>query len=130
MELISYGAVSSDFKVMAQLSKLLDKIRNGEIEKRRLDCYQFTENVSVAVSGAVRSKFDNCSLKIPTSLEVFVPSKNYPSHVDDGGISYFIGLEEGVFTISNVSYPIVPFVLYSFEDSKLHNTTFGAIMLK
>lgn len=51
-------------------------------------------------------------------------------HVDDGGISYFIPLEEGVFQIGGVNYPIVPFVLYSFEDSMLHNSNFVSIMLK
>jgi len=51
-------------------------------------------------------------------------------HVDYGGISYFIPLEEGIFQIGGVNYPIVPFVLYAFEDSMLHNSNFASIMLK
>jgi hypothetical protein len=127
MELISYGAISSDFKTMAQLSKLLTNIKNVNVEQSRLDCYPV---VNVHIGVAIEEKFDMCGLPRPEQKEVFLPSKNYPAHTDEGGISYFIGLEEGVFTISGVSYNITPFVLYSFEDSKLHNTNFGAIMLK
>lgn len=130
MDLISYGSVSKDFKIIAQLSKLLTKIKNGEIPQDRLDCYSVDKNISTNLKGEIYNKFKSSNLDIPTSSEVFLPSMNYPSHVDEGGTSYFIPLEEGRFLIENVSYLIVPFVLYAFEDSKLHNTNFGAIMLK
>lgn len=127
MELISYGAVSSDFKIMAQMTSLLNKIKQGEIKKTRLDCYAVT---SLNITEHINKKFEKINFPHPTNIEVFLPSKNYPSHTDEGGTSYFIALEEGIFSISGVNYPIVPFVLYAFEDSKLHNTNFGAIMLK
>lgn len=127
MDLISYGSVSKDFKIIAQLSKLLTKIKNGEIRETRLDCYPLTSN-SIAVD--ITKKFETEKIPVFNSVEVFLPSINYPSHVDEGGTSYFIPLEEGNFLIESVSYPIVPFVLYAFEDSKPHNTNFGAIMLK
>lgn len=127
MELISYGAVSSDFKVMAQMTSLLNKIKQGEIKETRLDCYAVS---SLNIIEHINKKFERIHFSHPTNIEVFLPSKNYPSHVDEGGVSYFIPLEEGIFSISGVNYPIVPFVLYAFSDSKLHNTNFGAIMLK
>jgi len=126
MDLISYGSVSKDFKIIARLSKLLMKIKNDEIAQIRLDCYPTGGNGLEEIN----AKFKDSGLGTPKSSEVFLPSINYPSHVDEGGISYFIPLEEGRFLIENVSYPIVPFVLYAFEDSKPHNTNFGAIMLK
>ena len=129
MELISYGSISNDFKIMAQLTKFLNKIKNGDIEQTRVDCYSLdTLNVSIIVK--IYHKFKDKGLPNPQDMEVFYPIENYPSHTDDGGTSYFIGLESGNFIIENVSYPIVPFVLYAFEDSKLHNTNFAAIMLK
>lgn len=129
MDLISYGSISKDFKVIAHLSKLLKKIKNNEIEQHRVDCYSI-DSLSEYVKNIVNEKFIENNLKIPQNIEVFYPSENYPSHIDEGGISYFIGLENGNFLIENILYPIVPFVLYSFDDSKLHNTDFGAIMLK
>lgn len=127
MEFISYGAVSSDFKVMAQMSKTLTLIKEGALPQTRVDCYELH---STNIKYAINKKFTDCNINLPEQCEIFLPSKNYPAHTDEGGISYFIALEEGVFSISGVNYPIVPFVLYSFEDSKLHNTDFGAIMLK
>jgi len=124
MDLVSYGGISSDFTIIAQLNKLLQK----ELKETRLDCYDV--NWSDRLRAEVVNKFVINGIDFPATYEIFKPSKNYPSHVDKGGISYFIPLEEGYFTIENVNYPIVPFVLYSFEDSKLHNTDFGAIMLK
>lgn len=126
MDLISYGSISKDFKVIARLSKLLVKIKNGEVSQIRLDCFP----TGGKETEEINNKFKECDLPSPKSSEVFLPSINYPSHVDEGGISYFIPLEEGKFLIENVSYPVVPFVLYAFEDSKPHNTNFGAIMLK
>jgi hypothetical protein len=129
MDLISYGSISDDFKVIAQMSNLLKKIKKSEIKPHRLDCYSLQSLCKFAQS-SIKNKFKENNLLIPENMEVFKPSENYPSHTDEGGTSYFIGLEKGNFLIGNVSYPIVPFVLYSFEDSKLHNTNFGAIMLK
>lgn len=127
MDLTSYGAVSTDFKIIALLSRLYEK--TSDIKPHRLDCYN-VDDYSDKLNDAIKLKFKESELKPYGSKEVFKPSKNYPSHKDEGGISYFIPLEEGWFTIENVNYPIVPFVLYGFEDSKLHNTDFGAIMLK
>lgn len=127
MDLISYGSVSKDFKVMAQLTNLLNSIKQGEVKQFRLDCYVIP---SKSVIKSITTKFEALDIPMFESIEVFYPSTNYPSHVDEGGTSYFIALENGNFLIENVSYPIVPFVLYAFEESKLHNTDFGAIMLK
>lgn len=127
MDLISYGSVSKDFKVMTQLKNLLTKIKQGEIKQFRLDCYPIP---SKSIIESITRKFEVLEIPMFENIEVFCPSTNYPSHVDEGGTSYFIALENGFFLIENVNYPIVPFVLYSFEDSKLHNTNFGAIMLK
>ena len=129
MELVSYGSVSRDFRVIAQMRKLLKRIQNQEIPEHRIDCYSVDSLESLS-KDSINIKFSQNSLKMPENIEVFCPSENYPSHTDSGGISYFIGLESGLFTIGGTSYPIVPFVLYSFEDSKSHNTDFGAIMLK
>ena len=127
IELISYGSIAKDFKVMAQLTKLLAKVKNGEVTQNRVDCYNIT---SQSILDSIIIKFKDVNLDLPISSEIFLPSTNYPSHIDEGGISYFIPLEEGKFLIGGVFYPIVPFVLYAFEDSKPHNTNFGAIMLK
>lgn len=127
MDLISYGSVSKDFKIMAQLTNLLSKIKQGEVKQFRLDCYAIS---SKSIIESITIKFEVSGIPMFDSVEVFCPSTNYPSHIDEGGTSYFIALEKGNFLIGNVSYPIVPFVLYAFEDSKLHNTDFGAIMLK
>jgi hypothetical protein len=129
MELISYGSISKDFKVMAQLTIILNKIKNNEIEQSRVDCYSLNQLPKSALV-EIDKKFNEKNLSIPKQIEIFYPSQNYPSHTDDGGTSYFIGLESGEFLIGDVNYPIVPFVLYAFEDSKLHNTNFAAIMLK
>jgi len=37
-ELISYGAISTDFKVIANFSRILTKLK--ELKQTRLDCYQ------------------------------------------------------------------------------------------
>ena len=124
-ELISYGAISTDFKVIANFSRILTKLK--ELKQTRLDCYQCPNPI---VNEAIAKKFEAKNLEESTIIEVFAPSKNYPMHVDYGGISYFIPLEEGIFQIGGVNYPIVPFVLYAFEDSMLHNSNFASIMLK
>ena len=129
MDLISYGSISKDFKVIAQMSKLLKRVKNKEIEQHRVDCYT-VDSLSTHAKNEITEKFRENNIDTPKNMEVFYPSENYPSHIDEGGISYFIALENGKFLIEDVSYPIVPFVLYSFEDSKPHNTDFGAIMLK
>jgi hypothetical protein len=122
--LLSYGHISTDFKVMAKLKKVMIKIKNGEIEQHRIDCYKFTD------TNLLEGKFKDLGINFPNNVEIFYPSDKYPSHIDEGGISYFIALENGEFYIDGVSYPIVPFVLYAFDDGKLHNTDFCAIMLK
>lgn len=126
MELISYGSISKNFSDIAKLSNFFKKIKNKDIKQTRLDCYE----LNLDLHPILNRKWNDCNMKLVFNIEIFYPSQNYPDHTDNGGISYFIPLEEGIFTISNVNYPIVPFVLYSFEDSKLHNTNFGAIMLK
>jgi hypothetical protein len=128
-ELVSYGSISKDFKIMASLTILLNKIKNKEIEQTRVDCYGLG-NIPMKVLDSINTKFENKNLNLPNQIEIFYPSQKYPSHTDDGGTSYFIALENGEFLIGDVSYPIVPFVLYSFDDSMEHNTNFAAIMLK
>jgi hypothetical protein len=122
--LISYGAISKDFKGIAQLKKQMFKVKNGEIEQHRVDCYKITD------TKIFETKFTDLGVEIPREIEIFYPSEKYPSHVDGGGISYFVALESGNFYIDGITYPIVPFVLYAFDDGKLHNTDFCAIMLK
>lgn len=129
MDLISYGSVTTDFKLIAQLNGLIKKANTGELKKTRLDCFRIEGVISHALNDAIEKKLAENKLEI-LEFELFKPTKNYPSHVDEGGTSYFIPLEEGTFVIGDVHYPIVPFVLYGFEDSMLHNTNFGAIMLK
>lgn len=124
VSLVSYGAITKDFKVMAGLTKRMNEIKNGKIEAHRLDCYP------IGTVPDINRKFESIGHPQPQNMEIFMPSANYPSHVDEGGMSYFIPLEEGIFTIDDVDYMITPFVLYAFEDGKLHNTLLCAIMLK
>lgn len=129
MDLISYGSVTTSFKLIAQLNGLIKKADTGEIKATRLDCFKLDLVFSHALDNAIGTKFSANGLKYDT-IELFKPTRNYPSHADEGGTSYFIPLEEGIFSIGDVNYPIVPYVLYAFEDSKLHNTNFASIMLK
>lgn len=122
--LISYGAISQDFKSIAKLKKEMFKVKGNDIQEHRVDCYETTN------SNIINSKFEKLGLKVPTNIEIFYPSDKYPAHVDEGGVSYFVGLESGNFFIDGINYPIVPFVLYAFDDAKLHNTDFCALMLK
>lgn len=124
MHLTSYGMVFTDFKHIAKYRKILEKIQNGELEQTRVDCYP------LEMSDEIRGKFSSSCLALPTEIEIFCPSDNYPSHVDEGDISYFIALESGTFTIGGVDYIITPFVLYRFFDGLLHNSDFCSIMLK
>lgn len=124
MILNSYGAITKDFKVIAKLKKYLEKINNKQLNQTRLDCYKVEERE------VIYDLFDKLSLPVPIAIEIFKPSDNYPVHIDGGGISYFIPLESGLFFIEGVNYPIVPFVLYSFNDGMLHNSNFSSIMIK
>ena len=125
ISLIVYGAVAEDFKTIAYLKNQMTKIKDGLIKKHRLDCYNLEK-----IPGEIVSKLKDCKINLTQDFEVFLPSEKYPPHCDEGGISYFIPLESGTFYIGGVNYPVVPFVLYAFEDSRLHNTDFCAIMLK
>lgn len=124
MILNSYGAITKDFKVIAKLKKYLEKINNKQLNQTRLDCYKIEERE------VIYDLFDKLSLPVPIAIEIFKPSDNYPVHIDGGGISYFIPLESGLFFIEGVNYPIVPFVLYSFNDGIAHNSNFCSIMIK
>jgi hypothetical protein len=125
VSLISYGAVTTNFAQIAVMKRLSEKIKSSELKSgNRLDCYP------TVFSDFYQEKFTDCDLDVPNSIEVFAPSDNYPPHIDDGGTSYFIPLEKGNFSIDGISYPIVPFVLYAFEDGKLHNSDFCSIMFK
>lgn len=125
ISLTSYGAVTDDFRTIAYLKNQMSKIKSGGIASHRVDCYHLEK-----IPGAIVGKLKEIGCTLTKELEVFLPSDNYPPHVDDGGQSYFIPLESGYFYIDGVNYPIVPFVLYGFDDGKLHNTDFCAIMLK
>lgn len=127
MGLISYGAVTKSFTYMAQMAKFLRKQKNGELVETRLDCYS---DIPRNLVNVIITKFEKEKLPAPDEMELFVPTMIYPNHVDGGGMSYFIALEEGIFTIGGVNYIITPFVLYAFEDSKEHNSNFGSIMIK
>lgn len=127
MVLTIYGSVSKKFKILAQLTKLLATIKSGAIIQTRLDCYNITNNL---IFETINKKFIECNLQSFKQIEVFLPSQKYPSHIDEGGLSYFIPLESGNFLIDGVNYPVIPFVLYSFNDGELHNSDFGSIMLK
>lgn len=125
--LISYGAISKDFKTIAQMKRQMHKVKNGEIEQHRIDCYKI---IDAKLLSTIFTSLGVLGIDAQKEIEIFYPSDKYPAHVDDGGISYFVPLESGNFYIDGVSYPIVPFVLYAFDDGKLHNTDFCAIMLK
>lgn len=126
ISLICYGQVTEKFKCFAGLTNMLKNIRLGQIKQSRVDCYPI-DNVPIYLS----NKIKKCKIElIEDSFEIFVPTQNYPSHVDEGGVSYFVPLEGGLFFIDGVSYPVVPFVLYGFDDGKLHNSNFGSIMIK
>ena len=45
-ELVSYGSISKDFKIMASLTILLNKIKNKEIEQTRVDS---TPNLKIKI---------------------------------------------------------------------------------
>lgn len=126
VSLVSYGAATSDFKVIARLTNQMNKIKIGQAIPHRCDCYQ--------VEGNSHQEFlDKIKLitgMFPQNVEIFYPSDNYPPHTDEGGLSFLVPLESGVFTIDGTDHSVDPFVLYGFEDGKLHNTDFCAIMLK
>jgi len=125
MELISYGAITEDFKDITKLKRYLKNINNKQSNEIRLDCYSFINDREI-----IYRLFEKLKLPVPLAFEIFKPSDNYPPHVDEGGISYFIPLESGTFFIGNINYPIVPFVLYAFNDGIPHNSNFCSIMLK
>lgn len=130
MELTSYGSITNDFRCMAQMVKLRNKIISGEITETRQDCFDVAGNVPPSLVDWIKSKLSDCHLRHNGKMEVFYPREKYPCHVDSGEVSFFIALQPGNFFISNVSYPIVPFVLYSFDDGKPHNSDFMSIMIK
>ena len=55
MELISYGSISKDFKVIAQMSKLLKRVKNKEIEQHRVDCYT-VDSLSIRTKNEINQK--------------------------------------------------------------------------
>lgn len=124
--LTSYGLIGPDFKTYAKLRKMLDKIKSGAVAQHKVDCYPCDE------LQLINTTFEKFGIRPPKNIEVFYPSERYPSHTDgpEGGESFFIPLESGDFLYDGVSYPIVPFVLYSFDDGRLHNTNFASIMIK
>jgi hypothetical protein len=132
MELTVYGGITTKFKIIAQLVKLCKRIKNKELNETssRLDCHDFKSNVYDGVYSELEKKFTFLKLKMFINSEIFYPTQNYPPHTDEGGISYFIPLEEGTFQINGINYPVIPFILYSFEDSNPHNSNFVSIMLK
>lgn len=124
VSLVCLGAVTDNFKTIAKLKKFITQINNNEIKSERLDCYNYVIGIDVF------NKFKSLELDSPRTYEIFYPSEIYPPHKNSGGTSFFIPLESGNFWIDNISYPVLPFVLYGFEDSKLHNSDFCSIMLK
>jgi hypothetical protein len=122
-----HGAVTNEFRIIAKFGNYLKQIRNGEIPNKRFDCYGLGHNIDLLEAMLTPGITNSEVLK---NAEIFCPSNKYPPHADAGGISYMIPLEDGEFYIGDINYPIIPFVLYSFEDSVLHNTNFAAIMLK
>lgn len=122
--LMVYGPVSTDFKDIAKLKNQAIKIKSGQVQQHRLDCYRL-DNTRL-----FHELFARLNIQMPENVEVFWPSDNYTAHTDEGGTSYFVPLESGFFYIDGVSYPVVPFVLYAFNDGVRHNTDFCAVMLK
>jgi len=100
--LTTYGPITTDFKVMARLIKRMRDIKSKKVIPHRLDCYEVGECYEY-----IKNKTKDILINV--TMEIFNPSLNYPPHIDDGGISYFIPLEPGNFYINTVSYPIVPF---------------------
>ena len=125
-QLISFGPIFSNFNQIAKLKKELYKIKNGELKQSRIDCFE----ASKEMLQLLKITFEDIVGEIFTEIEIFKPSENYPPHIDGNGISFFIGLESGKFLIESTEYQISPFVLYKFDDRKLHNSNFCSIMLK
>lgn len=126
--LISYGSISKDFKIFAELRKFLVKVKSGEIKEHRLDCYP-TDPLSNNIIVQIANKVADSNLGDPTNIELFYPSNDYPPHVDGEGRSCFVALERGQFYIDGVTYDVVPFVLYGFDHSLPHNTNFPSLMI-
>jgi hypothetical protein len=126
MSLVSYGSIIEDFKSLAQIKNQIKQMKSGMVKQHRLDCYYFEKNPNCVIN----KMKEIGKLPLQSYIEVFIPSDNYPPHKDEGGTSYFIPIESGEFFIDGVNYPVIPFVLYGFDDGKLHNTNFPAIMLK
>ena len=130
--LVSYGTIVKDFSFFARIRKELDKVKSGSLPQKRVDCYEITD---VTIKREINLYFSE-ELIENISIEIFYPSTTYPSHIDSTPntrnitTSYFIAMESGEFTINDICYPIVPFVLYSFDDSKPHNSNFCSIMIK
>lgn len=122
-----YGSVSNDFKIFAKIIKELEKIK--ETEQSRLDCYEFS-NFSSKVREAIQTKISQVVDGL-TTIEIFIPSRDYPNHVDEGGLSFFIPLEDyGYFTSGGIRHKVDIFNLYSFNDGVEHNTDVACIMIK
>jgi hypothetical protein len=127
MKLIVHGSISSNFALFARLVKIVEKIESGAIRQSgRIDCFELPTIEYQEICFILKNKFQIQ----PSDIEIFFPSMNYPSHKDEIGTSYFIPLENGIFTIDDMSHPVVPFVLYSFDDSNLHNSDFPSIMIR
>ncbi len=122
-----YGVISNDFKIFAKIVNELEKIR--ETEQSCLDCYEFSK-FSSPIRDAVQNKISQVVNGL-TTIEIFIPSRDYPNHVDEGGLSFFIPLEDcGYFTSGGIRHKVNMFNLYSFDDGVEHNTDVACIMIK
>lgn len=131
MKLTAHGAITSDYKVISKLTNLSKKIKEGKVESYRNNCYKYNNYISNNYSECIINElFSNLKLQKPKEMEIFYSPIYVPPHTDEGKLSYFIGFEPGEFFIGGISYPIVPFVLYSFDESCLHNSNFLALMIK
>ncbi len=85
---------------------------------------------SSTVRDAVQNKISQVVDGLAT-IEIFIPSRDYPNHVDEGGLSFFIPLEDcGYFTSGGIRHKVDIFNLYSFNDGVEHNTDVACIMIK
>lgn len=129
MELTIYGSITNKFGIFAEATYFCNNIKNDKIKQSRLNCY-YKHDLPPRILKCIAEKLKLLKLETQDKIEIFYPSQNYPPHTDEGGISYFIPLEEGTFSINGVNYPVIPFILYSFEDGNPHNSNFVSIMLK
>lgn len=124
-----HGALTTNFKVIAQLKKFLKKVECGDVVEYRCDCFKLDELHSLAKTEIAKTLNELCEVE-QYEIELNYPMDDYQCHVDQGGISYIIPLQPGTMNINGCDVSVSPYVVYSFDDGLKHNTNFPSIMIK